>query len=198
MFSIIKNIFLRICEALLFGVFIEVSFSLLMLLVFKVDMLDHLSSVYDSNNNYLANNILIGHGVWSYIQQYTLDIGRTALSTYNIIEWLRIILEVILISLVVVLQKLLIAIISIPIYLICLAVGVFDGWIARELRRYRAGTESTRRESYANWALRFERLLFIGYVSIPMYIPAMYWFLSFGIVIAMLERMKNEFRQKYL
>ena len=198
MFDVLKSLLARIFEALLFGMFIEVSFAVLMFLFFKWDVIDHLKHIYALNNNYLSQNILIGGYFWETIRTYTLDAGLNTLGHYHIVGSVYAILQCMLLAFVVVLQKVLIAIISIPLYLICLAVGIYDGWIARELRRYRAGTESTRRDIYADWSIRFERLLFIGYVSIPFYIPAVFWFLGIGIVVAIFERMKNEYRQKYL
>ncbi|WP_440993560.1 DUF4400 domain-containing protein [Cysteiniphilum litorale] len=198
MLDVIKSLVARIGEALLVGMFVEVSFAVLMFMFFKWNVIEHLKSVYALNNAYLAQNAVIGGYFWEYIKSYTLDAGVATLEHYHIIGSVYAILQCMLLAFVVVLQKVLIAIISIPLYLICLIIGIYDGWIARELRRYRAGTESTRRDIYADWAIRFERILFIGYVSIPFYIPAVFWFLGLGIVVAILERMKNEYRQKYL
>lgn len=199
---IIKSTFSRLIEALIWGAIFECLIAGIVYYLFGTALIDHLYYVYDDNLNYIANNIWLSHWVWPTIQHYLFDVPQQFLAgitvhtevTFVLLDYMK----CFLLAFMVTLQKIIIVLISLPIYAVILLVAWYDGWIARELRRYRVASESIRRKEYEKYAKRFERLLFIGYVSLPFYIPAVIWFFIGGILIAIFHRMRLEFGQKYL
>ncbi|WP_203249834.1 DUF4400 domain-containing protein [Cysteiniphilum marinum] len=189
------RIFSSLMHALWIGVLLEIVLSLVWLYFSKSGVIDHLSSVYRANDAYIASNPVVYDYLWQYPQVFLN--GLYSLATGWSDSWLMI-YSIVLTAMLIVAQKLLIALINVPLYLVCLIVGCIDGLIGRELRRYRVGIESTKRETFERWAFTLERFTFVAYVSIPLFIPPVLWFLPLFIGVVAIHRMAIVFRQKYM
>lgn len=191
----LKGLCARLIESLMIGVIVEIIFSFLWMYIAYQSVFSHFENMYEMNNNYLAHNPMINHYLWSYVSMAMNDVLAWAKSLSD--SYFQVI-SLLIYAVSVVLQKILIAIASLPLYIICIIVGSYDGLVGRELRRYRAGIESTRRERFEKWVRHIERFVFIGYVSIPVFIHPILWFLPLGILVACIHRMSIVYTQKYI
>ena len=190
-----KGLIARFAVSILIGVLIDLCFSFAWSYLSGSDVLTHLKSIYASNSEYLSSNPLIDKYLWYWLQHYGMDY-LTQLSSNLQGSWF-VLVSILITSLFVVLQRSVIALVSLPLYIVCVVVGMIDGLVGRELRRYQAGIESTRRDYYMRWVAFFEYVAFIGYMTIPLFINPVIWFFSFGVLVACIHRMAITYIQKY-
>ena len=193
MISEIFQTFVFIIKSLIVAIVLAIVFELLVTLTYTYfsgnDAIHYLTGSYNSNLSYIPdymNSILRS---CNYYLNYS--IAYVGLDSYHFSK-------VIKLSFLIYLEKLYIALTSLAIYFFILLICIYDGWIAREVRRYRAGTESVRRSEFENYTRIGEIIMFTGYMSIPFYIPPAPWFLFWGFLCGYLHRMKFEYIQKYL
>jgi hypothetical protein len=186
----------RFFLAILFGVIIDVVFSFVWMYVSGTNILVHFKEIYASNSAYLSHNPIVEHYVWHWMQTYgmqpLIDLANSLQGSYCQVA------SILIFAIFVVLQRAVIVIVSLPLYLVCIAVGMFDGLIGRELRRYQGGVESIRRDYFMRWIKVIEYIAFTGYMVLPIFINPVLWFFAFGALVACIHRMAVTYLQKYM
>jgi hypothetical protein len=184
----------RFLEMIFYGILIEIVVAFVLIYFFSLqEVNDHLVSVFNHNNGYLSDS-LISSWIEPVMRWVVMPVIHWLRPNPDLLNYLGIAG----LSTGVFLQKVVIAIISIPVFALFILIGIYDGIIQRELRRYRVAIESTRRERFDGWAKHVERFAFVGYVSIPVYIPAPLWFMFWGVITAILLQITTSFIQKYI
>ena len=201
----------RVIEMIFYGALIEILASVVLCYAFQqASVLHHLETVYQRNDQYLDSSYLLSLYVVQPFDHYILmpivyglkwltqaTNGHTGLlgMIFQYLSWFLVIFTG---AIALFLQKCLIALISLPIFFAFILVGFWDGVIHRELRRYRVGIESTKREKFDKAVKVSSRVALIGYVTIPLYIPAPIWFAFWGIGTAILVQIATSYYQKYI
>lgn len=205
------KIIFRILEVIIYGALIEIIVSfILCYFLSESSVIAHLNGVYEANNQYLDSGYFVSTNLFAPISNYIITpttswihaVAETFSNSRGLMHvlggFISDALNTMGYALGVFLQKVLIALISVPVFAVFVLVGTYDGLIQRELRRYRVGIESTKRERFDRGVKWTTRCAFVGYVSIPLYIPAPLWFMAWGIATAILMQMTMSFVQKYI
>ena len=193
------SLIIRFFESVFFGACLEILCVIIIGFCFDTTaLLIHFQSIYNLNASYLSDNFVILTGISPYLHHWSIHLLPSIEQIPFINDGLESMVFCIILAMVVVIQKLIIVLITLPVYILFKILASFDGLISREIRRYRAGFESTRREYITANILRFERFIFIGFVALPFYIPAVLWFGIFGVFVAVLQQIKISYVQKYI
>ena len=193
-----KGLLSRLLEALLFGALFESLAAGVIFYCLGTNSITYLQHIWQANRAYIGNNAVVNTYIWPFVAQWSVVYPTEWLNQISGSELGGSILVVLVLAAGIICQKMLITLMAVPLYGGIMIIAWYDGWVARELRRYRGGTESIRRETYEAIGVSLERLMFIGYVSLPLYIPAILWFVPLSAAVAFFHRMRLEFVQKYL
>lgn len=194
----------RAFETLCYGVGIELIAAIVLCYALgEASTFNHLSSVFVANSVYLDSGTLLHSFVLGPLTAYVIDpvthfFSWVADRLSNVSNLLVQVMQALSLATGVFLQKLCIALISIPLFAVLMDIGGLDGFVQRELRRYRVGIESTKREHFQRLVKWCVRAAFIGYVAIPLYLPAPIWFAAWGVLAAWLVQIQISFIQKYI
>jgi hypothetical protein len=189
-FGTFGHIIANILISVLVGVFFEIDISIIYVYVTGTHGIGVLQDSFSRNQVHIPTLL---NNIFDYLYNSMDHSSLGALSTLS-----ANILKAIYLSAVIYLQKISIVLISLYLYVFIVVIFIFDGLIAREIRRYRAGVESVRRKEFEGYATCIEIPMFLLYLSIPIYIPASIWFICFGFFVAYFHRMKFQYIQKYL
>ncbi len=194
----------RMLETVFYGIGIELGAAILLCCLFgEQSTVSHLSCVFDANSQYLDSGNFLHSAILGPLTTYIIDpvtrffqwMASRLASVSNILVQ---VMQALSLASGVFLQKLSIAIISIPLFAVFLVIGGLDGFVQRELRRYRVGIESTKREHFERLVKWCVRVAFVGYVALPFYLPAPVWFVLWGIIAAWVLQIQVSFIQKYI
>ena len=203
----------RLMVAIIIGVVVELIYSIYIAFTFNDNTVMHLRSMYSYNQGFMSDWL---NGLFNYIKEgfdsiwKWFDIGYKYLFMglnfitsyfgiklqYHSAELFR----AIYLSFLIYMQKVIIAFASMINYFIIVLVFLFDGVIARELRRYNGAPESIN-QNWTSLTTFGENLMYTGYIAFPfiadVFSPAV-WFLSISFCLCWLYRRQVEYIQKYL
>ncbi|WP_150467597.1 hypothetical protein [Francisella sp. SYW-9] len=200
-FETISHILLSLVFAVLLALMLDLIFSGIYSYINGQKGLYALVGDYQANKAYTFNFI----NYYLDILMHWVGILSDQLATFPLIQLFS---DGALVTIIILIQKFIILIQSIYIYIVILLFFIFDGVIFREIRRYRAGPESVRRKEFEGYSTLIETLMINGYLfptsillkifGIDVYLSPAIWFLSLGFIAALFHRLKFVYIQKYL